>query len=308
MHEHLESAGGRSAGLTGGTESSKLVLDEVLWSRIRRLPEEARRVLELIAISGRPLRLVELSQCADLAQDERVALALLRAGRLIRSTGRAETDEVETYHDRVREAVVARLEPDAARRIITGWLWCWRPRARPIRRCWACTSWVRTCRNGQPSSSSRRPMKRPRCWPSSAPRRCTAARWSTSRARAARSGSSARAWVTPWPTPAEGPTQPAPTSRPWRTRRLPKRSSCTRRAAMQFLISGHIDEGLAILQTVLATVGMTLPSTPLRSLASLLWRRTRLRLRGLGFRERDPSEIAAADLTRIDVCWSAGRV
>ena len=79
-----------------------------------------------------------------------------------------------------------------------------------------------------------------------------------------------------------------------------------RRAAMQFLISGHIDEGLATLQTVLATVGMTLPSTPLRSLASLLWRRARLRLRGLGFRERDPSEIAAADLTRIDVCWSAG--
>ena len=79
-----------------------------------------------------------------------------------------------------------------------------------------------------------------------------------------------------------------------------------RRAAMQFLISGHIDEGLATLQTVLATVGMTLPSTPLRSLASLLWRRLRLRLRGLGFRERDPSEIAAAHLTRIDVCWSAG--
>ena len=68
-----------------------------------------------IAISGRPLRLVELSQCAELAQDERVALALLRARRLIRSTGRAETDEVETYHDRVREAVVSRLLPDAAR-------------------------------------------------------------------------------------------------------------------------------------------------------------------------------------------------
>ena len=32
----------------------------------------------------------------------------------VQSTGRAQTDEVETYHDRVREAVVSRLEPDVA--------------------------------------------------------------------------------------------------------------------------------------------------------------------------------------------------
>ena len=79
-----------------------------------------------------------------------------------------------------------------------------------------------------------------------------------------------------------------------------------RRAAVQYLISGHIDQGLDTLQTVLSSVGMELPRTPLRSLASLLWRRARLRLRGLGFRERNLNEIDAADLTRIDVCWSAG--
>ena len=114
VRENLDSASGRSAGLAAGAESSKLVLDEVLWSRIQRLPEEPRRVLELIAISGRPLRLVELSECAQLDQDERLALAPC-AGRLIRSTGRAETDEVETYHDRIREAVVSHLEPDVVR-------------------------------------------------------------------------------------------------------------------------------------------------------------------------------------------------
>jgi hypothetical protein len=51
---------------------------------------------------------------------------------------------------------------------------------------------------------------------------------------------------------------------------------------------------------------MALPPTPRWALLSLLWQRARLRLRGLGFRERDPSEIAPAELMRIDVCWSAG--
>ena len=79
-----------------------------------------------------------------------------------------------------------------------------------------------------------------------------------------------------------------------------------RRAAMQFLISGHIDKGLEALRNVLAAVGLTLPTTPRRALISLLYRRARLRLRGMAFRPRDTSELAAADLTRIDVCWSAG--
>src|SRR6185437_12323845 len=69
--------------------------------------------------------------------------------------------------------------------------------------------------------------------------------------------------------------------------------------------SGHVDEGLAAIRTVLEAVGMTLPKTPRRALLSFLGQRVRLRLRGLGFRSRDPSEVAAADLTRVDVCWSA---
>ena len=62
-----------------------------------------------------------------------------------------------------------------------------------------------------------------------------------------------------------------------------------RRAAYQFLISGHIDEGLAAFATILARVGMPLPVTPRRALLRLLVSRAKLRLRGLRFRERDAS-------------------
>ena len=77
-----------------------------------------------------------------------------------------------------------------------------------------------------------------------------------------------------------------------------------RRAAMQFLSSGHLDEGLAELSVVLKAVGMTLPKTPRRAVLSLILRRLRLRLRGLHYRLRDPGQVPAEELMRIDVCWT----
>ncbi len=51
---------------------------------------------------------------------------------------------------------------------------------------------------------------------------------------------------------------------------------------------------------------MRIPDTPRRALWSLLWQRAQIRLRGLAFQEREPSLIADAELTKIDVCWAAG--
>ena len=66
-----------------------------------------------------------------------------------------------------------------------------------------------------------------------------------------------------------------------------------RLASTQLLISGHLDEGLALLRTLFGPMGMSMPETPRRALASLIWHRLRLRLRGLRFRERDRGQVSA---------------
>jgi len=77
-----------------------------------------------------------------------------------------------------------------------------------------------------------------------------------------------------------------------------------RYAAELYLTSGHIDEGLATLETVLGPMGMSMPSSPPRALFSLLWRRASIRLVGFRGLRRLRDTIPPAEAIRIDTCWS----
>jgi hypothetical protein len=79
-----------------------------------------------------------------------------------------------------------------------------------------------------------------------------------------------------------------------------------RRAGEIFLSSGHADQALDVFRDTLAHLGVTFADTSRGALLSLLWRRARVRLRGLSYRRRDPSQVSALSLARIDVCWSIG--
>jgi tetratricopeptide (TPR) repeat protein len=77
-----------------------------------------------------------------------------------------------------------------------------------------------------------------------------------------------------------------------------------RRKAMECLLrAGHVDAGLRLIRDVLDAVGLTLPTTPNRAVAGILYGKARLAARGLRAAERASGAGSQAALTRIDVCW-----
>ena len=86
---------------------------------------------------------------------------------------------------------------------------------------------------------------------------------------------------------------------------MPARSvEFQRLAAEQLLIGGHIDRGLKVIRTVLQGVRLRFAWGPRTARASFLWRRMCLGGAGLTFVEQEVDRVPAAELLRVDTCWS----
>lgn len=85
-------------------------LDALVRARLAELPEGAQRLLEVIALAGRPVDRSTALRAAALDDEGAAAYDVLRTARLAR---RRDGDEVEPYHDRIREAVVGGLSAAA---------------------------------------------------------------------------------------------------------------------------------------------------------------------------------------------------
>jgi len=292
--QHAAAAGGA----TGVT------LEELVLARVARLAPAARRLLEVIAVAGRPLGRDVAVRAAALEGADVAALAEVRGAHLVRARGGGATAELETHHDRVRETVVAQLAAGALRD-------CHRRLAEALEAggradpeslalhlegageraragVWAATAGDRAAK-AVAFDRAARLYRRALALspPGAAARRGLHERLGDALANAGRGAEAARAFL--------DAVDGAPAARGLELRR---------RAAEQLLGSGHRDQGLAVVRGVLAEVGLRLPATPRRALAVLLWRRARLAVRGLDFEPRDEHEVDPAALVRADVCWS----
>ncbi|WP_397381468.1 protein kinase [Prosthecobacter sp.] len=98
------------------TLSSELNLDAVLWQRISgTLSDDALGLLQMVALAGEPVALGIAQRAAGLKALPPQIITHLRAAQLLRTSGPGLDDDVECYHDRVRETVTANLDALALR-------------------------------------------------------------------------------------------------------------------------------------------------------------------------------------------------
>ncbi len=95
-----------------GADEATLVLmtlDQVVGHRLARLPEEAVRLIEIVAVSGRPLPVSLVAAASGIDDGASEAVTLLGSGRLARTGVRDGRDVIEVSHDRIRETIVGLL-------------------------------------------------------------------------------------------------------------------------------------------------------------------------------------------------------
>lgn len=305
--EEAEAPGARPAALAAPGAGARGV-DRLVAGRLSQMPEECARVLRVVALAGQPLGQDLAVKAAHLeGEDPQAALAYLRAAHLVRTRGPRGEDAVETYHDRIREVVVARLtgpelrrahadlartleaspgaEPELLARHLHG-------AGEPAR---AAVYALEAAERADAALAFDRAAElygQALAWGEHAParRRELLARRGRALVNAGRSAAAAPLFLEA--SRGEG---------------VEGRRELVRLAAEAYLVAGHIDEGLAVLRPLRAELGIGYPASNARATLSLVEQLVRLQIRGIDFVRRADPESPVEELARADLCWSLGK-
>lgn len=279
-------------------------LSRVINDRVVRLPPDARHFFELVAVARRPVEVRVLSTAVGFS-DVDGTVSLLRAAQLIRTRSLYGMDSVQAFHDRIAEAVLSELPADVLGRrhlelaeslerspstdaewLVVHFREAGEPARAGLHAVKAAEQAARTLAFDRAARLYRWALELGSFEPEAA--RGLRIKLGDALANAGRGPEAAGAYLEA----SEG-ASPAMVL------------DLRRRAGEQLARAGYIEEGLNTTRKLLEAVNVGQPATPRAALFSLIWRRLRLRLRGLDFQERPESECSPADLERVDVCWSA---
>jgi len=282
-------------------------LNEVIQGRVWKLDEPARHLLEVVAVAGKPIDLELAKKAAHHEGADYEVMAALRGGRLARIRTLGDRQEIEAYHDRIREAINTQLAPetliDCHARLAQALEGSLQPDVEMLATHFhgagdSHKASLYAAAGADQAADALGFERAARLYRfaleletgDSVRQGDLRAKLGEALSSAGRGAEAAEAYLSA----AKGAA-------------AVKGLELRRRAAAQLLMSGHLEEGISVLRDVLAPSGMRLASAPWRALLSVLVRRAFINLRGLGFREVDASRIPAQKLIRIDTCWSVAQ-
>ncbi len=304
LASHTERTEESNPGDSGQSASGPISLKDVLKRRLRNLPAPSRRLLEIIAVADRPVRKSLALRAAQLAPEERRAVALLQADHLIRARLSDGEDELQTYHPRIRPAVIESLTERELRARHEDLVRALEAEDNPVS-----ADLIHhlkesgyTERAVEVASKAAAQSIEAFAFFNAASLYGMAvgisqdgdedfslrAQWAEALANAGRGGEASEAYLKA--------AKKAPSDRA---------TDLYRRAAEQMLRFGKVDQGLEVLQTTMQQFHMELPTDPQVALNQLREVRSRLRVRGLAFQERELHEIPPRVLEQVDICWTA---
>jgi serine/threonine protein kinase len=286
-----------------GSTLAVLTLDQMVVERLDRLSDSARSVVEMVAVDGRPVPVPLLARASGLAEID-PALTLLAARRFVNTGLRGGQEVVESIHDRIGQTIVAQLtevrrrehhvrlaqalehlSSGDAEAISVHWMGAGDgPRAARFAETAAEQAAAKLAFD-RAARLLRVALDHVSPGGGDAPRLhkrlAEVLQW------AGRHQESARAFIRA--------AEDAPAT---------ERVELRRAAAEQLLMSGHIAEGTEMLHGVLGAGGMRAPRSTLAALVWFLVLSLWLKLRGLGFDERDAAEVSAEDKLRVDALFT----
>jgi serine/threonine protein kinase len=298
-----EIAAGMETGVAGARPGA--TLDELLYQRVMVLPEIARRLTEVVALAARPISEREAFRAAGLLAQDPGVLVMLRAGRLIRGVGGG--DDIEPYHDRVRETVAARLSDKHRAE-------CHRALAQTFE----ATLLSGGCSDAEPvavhfeAAGDKAKASRYYLAASETARAALAFKHGAELCQKAfdlspATGEERRHLLVKLADALANAGLSPRAARAYGSAALGASDDelfdLESKEAYWFASSGHVDEGQDAMAKMLKRIGKRLPGR-VRRIAGIFYCVVWLRVRGVKFRPRSLDQISRADLHRVDVLWN----
>jgi serine/threonine protein kinase len=280
-------------------------LEEALGNRLARLAPGPLRVLELLSLAGAPLEQETCAHAAGIAVGDFAQVAAqLRTANLARTGGARKLDRIEPYHDRVRDTVLVQLDADRRRALHRDLARALEASGRADREAlavhhhgagdndkaatYAAEAAAAATRAFAFDRAARLYQMALELAPAGPDVRGLQISLGAALAKAGRGAEAGRALLA------------AAVGAP-----VAEALDLRARAIQALLNAGRFDQGIAELRGVLATQGVSYPTTSKRALLSIVAQRAMLAVRGLRFRECDESQVAHEVLARIDLQYYA---